>query len=272
MLRDLHHISAHDNGELIVRAPVIDRQLNIREIYDMQTDRAGVGSDLLREIHDLLLRTLRGIGRRVEICRVQRDTALRDHPARDRRIDPAGQKEHCLAGRPDRHAARSRNDLRINIDLIADLNVKKDLRIMDVDLHRRIGHEDRLSELRIHLHGRQRIFLVHTSRLHLECGCASRMLFADVGYDIGAQLFDIFFFVNDDRANSHDPEDMLQDIDRLVKIPVPSAIDINSPARLRDVKISVDARKERADPLCERILKKMTVVSLDADLAVFDQK
>ena len=143
---------------------------------------------------------------------------------------------------------------------------------MDVDLHRRISHEDRLSELRIHLHGCQRIFLVHTSRLHLECGCASRMFFADVGNDIGAQLFDIPFFVNDDRADSHDPENMLQDIDRLVKIPVPSAVDINSPARLRNVKISVDARKERADPLCERILKKMTVVSLDADLAVFDQK
>ena len=94
------------------------------------------------------------------------------------------------------------------------------------------------------------------------------MLFAGVGYDIGAQLFGIFFFVNDDRANSYDPEDMLQDIDRLVKIPVPSAVDINSPARLRNVKISVDARKECADPLCERILKKMTVVSLDADLAV----
>ena len=37
-LSDTHHIAAHDDGQLLMRALIIDIELDIRKIHDMKMD------------------------------------------------------------------------------------------------------------------------------------------------------------------------------------------------------------------------------------------
>ena len=78
-LRDPHHIPPHNNRQLIMRALLINMQLNIRKIHHMQIDRPAVLSNLLRQIHHLLLRPLTRIRRRMKINRVYLNPSLSDH-------------------------------------------------------------------------------------------------------------------------------------------------------------------------------------------------
>ena len=98
----------------------------------MQVDRSRVGRHLRRQIHHLLFRPFTGVGRRVKIDRIDLDAPLGDHPPGHRRINTAGQKQHRLAACAYRHTARPRNDLGIDIDLVPNLHMQKNIRLMHV--------------------------------------------------------------------------------------------------------------------------------------------
>ena len=57
-LCDFHHITTHNDRQLIMRAFVVNRQLDICEVNHMQIDRSGIRRQLLCQINDFLLRTL----------------------------------------------------------------------------------------------------------------------------------------------------------------------------------------------------------------------
>ena len=90
ILRDFHHITAHNDRQLIVRALFINRQLNLRKIDDMQIDRSAVTCYQLCKIYNLLLCALAGVRRRMEINRVNLDASLCNHKSGNWRIDTAG--------------------------------------------------------------------------------------------------------------------------------------------------------------------------------------
>ena len=103
----------------------------------MQIDRSGIFGNDLCQIHDLLLGALRRIRRRMKIGRIDGNTALCNHVACHRAVDSAGKKQHGFSVCSDRHTSRSRNDRRVHIDLVADLDIKHHLRLMDI--HARLG-------------------------------------------------------------------------------------------------------------------------------------
>ena len=70
LLCDPHHITAHNDRQLIVRAFLVDRQLNVRKVNDMEFDRSRIRRDKPCQINDLLLRPLACIRRRMKISRL----------------------------------------------------------------------------------------------------------------------------------------------------------------------------------------------------------
>ena len=87
---DFHHVTAHNDRQLIVRALFINRQLNLRKIDDMQIDRSAVTRYQLCKIYNLLLCALAGVRRRMEINCVDLDASFCNHKSGNRRIDTAG--------------------------------------------------------------------------------------------------------------------------------------------------------------------------------------
>ena len=67
MLRNPHHITAHDDRQFIVRALVIDIELDIRKIHDVQFHGPGISGYDPGQIHHLQLGALACIRRRMEI-------------------------------------------------------------------------------------------------------------------------------------------------------------------------------------------------------------
>ena len=152
-----------------MRALFIDRQLNIRKIDDMKSDRSCVSGYNPRKIHHLLLCTFTGIRRRMKISCINCDASLRDHPSRDRRIDSPGQAKHGRAIGPKRHTARARKYLRIDVDLIAKLNIHHHLRVMYINTNLSWKCIKNLfPKISVDIHRGNRILLIGPSAVNLE--------------------------------------------------------------------------------------------------------
>ncbi len=89
LLGDHHHITAHDDRKLLMRTFFINIKLDIRKIDGMQIDRSCITGYLSCQIHNLLLRTVRGIRRCMEVHRINLNATLGDHITGNRRIDTA---------------------------------------------------------------------------------------------------------------------------------------------------------------------------------------
>ena len=113
-------------------ALVIDIKLDIGEIHHIQLNGARVLCHQLRQVHHLLLGPLAGIGRRMEIGRLQGHAALGHHVPCHRAVDAAGKQEHGLPGRSDGHSPGTRDGLGKDIDLMAHLHPQENVRVMHV--------------------------------------------------------------------------------------------------------------------------------------------
>ena len=272
LLCDAHHVPAHDDRQFIVRAFVIDIQLDVREINDMQIDRPRISSHLRCQIHHLLFRTLAGIRRCMEIYRINLNAPLRDHPARHRGIDTAGQKQHGLTACAHRHSSRSRDDLGININLIAYLHIQKDVRLMHVHMHFRICIQNHASQFHVDLHGIKRIILPGASGRHLEALILIRIHRIDIVDNRFPKLVEAFIFHIDHRTDARYAEHFLQVSHRLVIIKSRHRVHIDTPVCFTHAKLALTLLQSILDLLHQRIFEQIPVLSLHPDLSILDQK
>ena len=192
-----------------MRTRLIDIELNVRKIDHVKIDGARILRNDLRKVHNLLLCALAGIGRRVEINGVDLYAPLCDHVARNRRIDTAREKEHGLSAGSNGHAARSRDDLGIDIDLLADLHVQHNVGIMNVHRHLRISVQKHLAKVRIDLHGLLWIVLSCAARIHLKGLIFIWIHLVNIVHDALCQLFKALILRIDHWADAGDPKDLL---------------------------------------------------------------
>ena len=123
ILCNLHHVAAHDNGQLLVRTLIVNIELDVCKVDYMKLNGAGVAGYLLGQVDDLLLRSLAGVRRSVEIHSLNDNASLGNHVSCYRAVDSAGEKEHGLSVGSHRHSARAWNHQGVNIDLASDLHV-----------------------------------------------------------------------------------------------------------------------------------------------------
>ena len=107
MLRQLHHITAHNNRQLIMRTFIINIELDFCKINNMQTNRAGIFCHRFCQIDHFQSGTLTRIRRRMKINRVDFHPALCDHISGHGTVDSSGQQQHGASRASYRHSARA---------------------------------------------------------------------------------------------------------------------------------------------------------------------
>ena len=118
----------------------------------MQLDRSCIFGNLLCKIHYLLFGPLAGVRRCMEIGCLQSDATFGDHITCNRTVDSTGKQKHRGSIGPDRHTARSRNDLGININLFSYLYMKQYIRVVYIYPDFRECIQNSFSEVIIDLH------------------------------------------------------------------------------------------------------------------------
>ena len=83
-IRDLHHISSHDDGELVVWALLIYVHLNIGKVDNVKLDVSCVLGDDTCQVDNLLLGLLTGVWRSIEVNSLQINASLGNHVACNR--------------------------------------------------------------------------------------------------------------------------------------------------------------------------------------------
>jgi len=84
-----HHHAAGDNGQHVRRAMVAQGELDVGEIDDMHSQPAGIGSQDLGQREHLFPRPVAGIGKSMEVDRVELHAARSHHVAGHRAVDAA---------------------------------------------------------------------------------------------------------------------------------------------------------------------------------------
>ena len=90
MLCNFHHITAHDDGQVLMRTFLVDMKLDIRKIHNVQLNGSRILRHLLRQVNDLLFCPLAGVRRCVKIGGLDGHSPLGDHIARYRTVNSAG--------------------------------------------------------------------------------------------------------------------------------------------------------------------------------------
>ena len=227
----------------------------------------------------------------MEISRIQGHSSLGDHPACDRGIDTAGQEQLRFSVGANRHSARSRNDLRIDEDLIAHFDIEHHGRVMHIDFHfTGKSIQELRADFRIHIHRTDRIVFIGPAGVHLECdrirlnghsfaGAFHRILHGnhviglrDVPDRILGDRVRILHRHLHDLADADQSENLLQRSDHLIGIKaviVSKHVRIDAALLLVYVKLPFHMGQCVSDLQHQRVLKLSAVLSLDADLAIF---
>ena len=271
-LRNPHHKPPHDDGQLVMRALVINRQLYLCEIDVVQPDRPCVGCHFRSEILHLLQGALAGIRRRIEIDRIQFQAALRHHPACDRAVDAAREKQHGLAGAAHRQPAGAGQNMRIDINFLADLHRHHDIRMMNIHLQVRIGVKQSAAERLVDLLRVHRVGLILPAAVHLECAAPVRIFLPEECDDVLLQLLIRLYRPLRHRTDADDAEHVLERIHHFLCVACALCLCKNPAGGA--VHGEGTAAFLQGDPhlLHKGILEQIPVLSLDADLGIFDQE
>ena len=256
---------------------LIDGKLDVGKVDDVEIDGSGICGDDLRKVHYLLLCSFGGIRRCVEIDRIERYAALGDHIARNGRIDASGKKEHSLAVCTNGHSAGAGNGFRVDISLVAELYVKEDVGLSDIDLERRKSIQYGFPEICRNLHGIEGVSLVSSSAYDLEGLTGIAVHIAPVFDGLLTELLLALGLVHYDRADVDDPEDVLEFFDDFVEIKGSSAfilgaLQIDPSGRFPCEEFTGNCLHCGVYVSDKGILEKIPVIALDAYFRVFDQE
>ena len=83
-----HHIPPHNDRQLFMRTLLVNVHLNICKINNMEVDGTGIPGDDPCQVHHLLFGPVTGVGRGMEIDRIDFYPSFGYHIARHRGIDP----------------------------------------------------------------------------------------------------------------------------------------------------------------------------------------
>ena len=267
--RDLHHQSAHQHGRLRGRALVVDCKLDLREGNEVQTYRAGIPGNDAGKLDNLVACALACIRIAVKMHRADRDTAFCDHMTGDRAVNAAGDEQHGLTVRADRHTART-GDL-AHIDeraFLAYLNADMDLRLADINAQSGEPRQQRMPEFLADVLGTHGELLVRTPGEHLEGVGRVRIIRERFPHEPGRGFLDrtpvLFRCIR--RADGMNAEHARKTICRLQQLVLRDAVDKDAPLLVDD--FDRGRRKRTANGVHERALKEGTVEPLQMDLGI----
>ena len=143
-----------------------------------------------------------------------------------------------------------------------------------MDVHRRSREviQDHSAQLRADFHGRNRIGLLRSSRIYLEGPGEIRIPGLHVFQHVFFRLLQPLIREDHNRADADDTEYSLKRFHRLVKIIIIRTEHVHSSLFLDHLEVAFHRLQRQAHLFYQRVLKKVSVFSLDGDLRIFDQK
>ena len=202
---------------------------------------------------------------------LQLHTALRDHIARNRRINAAREQHRSPSARPGRQSARTGHRRPMHIRrCLTYLNVHHITRIVHIDRHLRKFLGNSAADVLRDLDGIQREPLVRPLRFHLEA-LLHRQLVSEILHNRLEDRVQILL-ARAAAAHLRDAEDRAAGFPRAVEVAV-VVFRLNIERRLRDRHLEVaEHGHSPARVGFQLVLKCSAVLSFQDDLAQFQQK
>ena len=272
LLRNPHHISAHDDCQFVMRALFVNGKLDVCKIHDVELDRTSVNSYKGSQVHDLLLCALACVGRSVEINRIDLDATLGNHVSGNRAVDSAGQKKCRAAVGADRHTAGAGHGDGIDKNAVAYFYGQRNFRVVHIHMHFRKAVEQVFAQVCRQFHGSLRETLVSPASEHFEAEVLVWVNLVDIVACCLAEFFPLTFYCYGHRTDCHDAEYMLQCFDYLLVIKGVHHFYIDSALFLRHFEGAGNLPHRKADLVHQAVLKQVAVLSLNSDFTVFYQK
>ena len=147
-----------------------------------------------------------------------------------------------------------------------------DIRLVHINCHLREFIQNSSAQFRIDLHGLHGESFMGTACVYLERLLLSAIHFSYVRHYMGRQFFKTFPLHDNDRADSYNSEYSLQCSHCFLIIKFTLCLYIDSSFFLGDAEKAFHILQHLSDPVCKGILEHITILSLDADLSIFNQK
>ena len=125
----------------------------------------------------------------MEVNGINLNTAFCDHVSGNRAVDTAGKQQHGLSVCADRHTARACDALAVQINLLTQLDVQIDIRLVNVYFEVRADIEDAAAQLAVDFHCVHRIVFVRTACAYLKGFLLGRVQLFHVGNHCLCQIF-----------------------------------------------------------------------------------
>ena len=157
----------------------------------------------------------------MEVGRLEHGTTTGNHIAGYWAVDTAGEAEHRLAVRTERHTAGARKHLGEDVDILTDLDTQQHIRMVYIDAGVRVLRQDIVAELGIDFRGVHRELLVGTGRAALEAQLTITVDLAEIREHLIADRTIVVGVLHlDHRADADDTEDVLKCIHGLLVVVV----------------------------------------------------
>ena len=143
-----------------------------------------------------------------------------------------------------------------------------------MNIHRslRICIQDCLSEIGIHLLGTDRITLVGTTAVYLECEVFVLINLSDIIHNDFLQVLEVLLLNLKHRADPRDTENALKCLNHLIVIVIADCLHIDTSGFLGNLERSLYFFECYLDLVNQGILKQIPVLSLCSDLCILNQK
>ena len=212
-----HHVAAHQNGEVVLRAALPQQLLQPGERHYKQPDAAGIGGQFLGQVQHLLPGTVTGVGGRGKMHCRDLQAALGHHVAGHRAINTAGEQQQGPPAGPDGDTARAGQLIGVDIGaLLPDLHGNGDLGLLHLDLEVMEAGKQVPAQLPADLRAFHREGLIAALGLHLK-GAGSGKLFGKVFRGGGADDRKVLFH-HAALGHGHNAEYRLQAANRLIHV------------------------------------------------------
>ena len=263
-LGNAHHVAAHDQRRVLLRALLVDLHLNLGEGHDVHADAAAALRQDAGQVKHLFLRAVGGVGIGVEVHGADVHAALGDHPASHRAVDAAGKEQRRAAVGAHGHAAHSGPHLAVQVRMVADLHVQHMIGLLHVHREGLVRDQDAVADLGVDGGAVQRVTLVGAAAGHLEgAGKALHHL-----HRLGGDGFEVRLVHLNRRADAVHAKDLRHLADGFVHfrhVGDKDAAVVHGDVAAQLLHGILDALDQRAD-------KGMAVEALEENLAITDEQ
>ena len=208
----------------------------------------------------------------MEIYGVDTDASLRHHVSCHRAVNPAGQQKHRTSVGSQRHPARSRDHFRIDINLASQFDIQHNIRMVHINRQSRVSLQDAAPYLGIYFHGLYRELFIGPAGMDFKCFFLPCIHLSHIMKHILRKRLQPVIFHDHHRTDADDAEDSAKRFYSFFIVKRSFCLHIDAALVFCYLEMPFHRPQYFFYPFHQRVFKNISVLSLHADLAIFNQK